>query len=230
MNDEAKVSMQIDTFNKKQTLELLDKARRVAIIPAKTAGASSYCAAAGLYLLLREKYEEDKKKSVNFIFQGKIPNECENLIEKDQIRSNLSERDVMISIDYTNTGAKKVQYSTDDDVLVLKLGPVSKNFNLNRVKARIVGHEFDLIITVGAQELLDLGQMYHSIRDEVHAADIINIDNTSLNKRFGILNIVETEAESLSALVFKKAGELGMVPNHRAAKALLKGMSTKIAN
>ena len=60
----------------------------------------------------------------------------------------------------------------------LKVKPIDKNFNLSRVKSEIKGFNFDLVITIGAQYLEDLGQVYTELKDSFGSSTILNFDNT----------------------------------------------------
>jgi len=202
--------------------ELIENAHSIAVVPSKVACANAFSAAVGLYFMLL-----DKGKKVKLIHTGKIPDECTTLISKDEIDSSISQRELEVSIDYSNTPAAKVRYSTDHDVLHLIVAPVPKDFELSRVKSRILGFEFDLVFVIGAQIMEDLGQTYDELRREFSGAKIVNLDNTSRNRQYGNINIVDTNADSLSSLVFKQASEWKLVPNTKAAKALLVGMTYK---
>jgi nanoRNase/pAp phosphatase (c-di-AMP/oligoRNAs hydrolase) len=219
-----KIIMQVDPYIKTQFNELVEQAQNIAIIPSKTAGSDSFCAGVGLYQMLKEKYDGDYK-NIKLVHFGKIPQHCEHLINPEEIESNLSQRDLLISVNYANTPAAKVAYSTENETLLLKLGPVPKDFDTDRVKTRIVGFDFDVIITIGTPDMYDLGPIYSNLKDEFDRAHIVNIDNNSNNKRFGIVNIIDSHADTLSTLIFKKASEWEMIPNKNAAQALLVGMT-----
>lgn len=218
--------MQINTYDKKHVENLFDEAQNIAIIPAKVAGSDAYYAAAGLFHMLSEKFAHTKK-NIKFVYTGKIPEECSGYVNKGDIESNVSQRDLIVTIDYTNTPADKVSYSAGNDVLTLKMGPVPKDFDLTKIKGHITGFDFDLVVTVGAQNLEDLGQIYKNLEEELSNAKIINIDNTKNNKRYGVVNVIDATAETLSTLVFKGAGEWNLVPDKPAARALLAGISQK---
>jgi nanoRNase/pAp phosphatase (c-di-AMP/oligoRNAs hydrolase) len=220
--------MYVNEHDKNQIIELINNARNIAIMPAITAGADSFSAATGIYHMLSQKH--GSQKNIKFVYFGDTPNACENLIENKEISSNLSERDLIISVDYSDTPASKISYSTEDDVFYLKMGPISKDFDTKKIKARITGFNFDLIITVGARELADLGQIYENLNEEINRAKIVNVDTSADNKRFGIVNVVDVEADSLSTLVFKSAGEWGLTPNKDSAKALLTGITYRNNN
>ncbi len=214
--------MQIDAYNKDQILDLIRNSKSVAVIPSKVSGADSFFAAVGLYFMLK-----DKNPNVKFVYTGKIPDEALGSIDEADIASNLAQRDLLISIDYGNTPATKVQYSTENETFYLRIGPVPRDFDKNKVHTKITGFDFDLVITVGARELADLGPIYNNLMRELLAAKKINIDNTNQNTRFGIINVIDTAADSLSALVFQKAAEWELTPTKRASVALLKGMTYK---
>ncbi len=223
--------MQVSNYDNEQVVNLINDAREIAIIPSKTARGNSFCAAAGLFYMLKQKYEDSEtnmQKNIRFIYSGKIPEDCAGVIEDELITTELNERYLMVAIDYSNTPAAKAQYSHNNETLYLKLGPVPKDFATDRVKAKVTGYDFDLIITVGAQELLDMGPIYNNLKDEIHRAKIINFDNTNKNQRFGVVNIIDTYAENLSMLVFKESLNLDLTPNPKAAKALLTGISSQV--
>lgn len=219
--------MQIGDYDKQQLLSLLQEAKDIAVVPADTEGSDAFCAGVGLYLMLKEKFannSNEDKKNVKFLFAGKMPEACGKLLPPEEITNNIQDRELLISVDYSATNASKVQYTTENDILYLKLGPVPKHFDVNRIKSKITGFDFDLIFVIGAQELSKLGQIYNNLRAEINKAKKVNIDNNKLNARFGVINVIDDSADTLSALVFKNAAEWKLTPNKEAAKALLTGI------
>ncbi len=115
---------------------------------------------------------------------------------------------------------------TENSILTFRLGPVASDFDaVSRVTAKVASFDFDLTFVIGAATLEDLGETYTSIADELHASKIVNIDNSKRNTRFGIINIIDLEIDTISLLIFQKAVDWRLHPNKDAAKALLKGMS-----
>lgn len=219
--------MQIGDYDKQQLLSLIHEAKDIAVVPARVSETDSFCASAGLYLMLRNKYAttpNGEKKNVKFLFDGKIPESCEGLLAKEEITTNIQDRELLISVDYAETSASKVQYTTENDILYLKLGPIPKHFDTNRIKSKITGFDFDLVFIVGAQELADLGPIYNNLRPEINKSKKINIDNTKKNTRFGTINVIDDTADTLSSLVFKNSIGWELIPDKAAAKALLTGI------
>lgn len=207
-------------------INLINEAKSVAIVPSIIAGTDSFSAAAGLYYMLT-----DLKKDVYFINPTDIPDDAKNLMDEDRIIKNINERELMVEIDYSKTPAGAAHYATENDVLHIKIGPVSKDFDTEqKVKAKLVGYDFDLVVVLGAQELSDLGSIYDYLRDTAQDAKVLNIDNTERNEKFGNVNLIDTLAKSLSQQVFKLANLWDIVPNEKSAKALLTGMTYRNGN
>lgn len=203
--------------------KLIERSNRIAIIPSKVSGAGAYSAAAGLYYMLK-----DMDKEVELIYTGKIPDGLEDLIKKEDLTTNIFNRELLVTIDYKDTSATKVHHSTEvPGVYEIRLGPISKDYDVTRVTPKIVGFDYDLIITLGVLELNDLGQTYQELKEDIDTTPIINIDYTSRNLNFGKVNLVDTTIDGLSMLIYKYAPQMGLMPNVKSAEAILKGLTYK---
>lgn len=207
-------------FNKNKIKELIDESSNIGVIPSKISGLDSFCAAVALFHLL-----DSNGKNAKFIYSGKVPQEAEGLIKDEDVLEDVKERSLHVNIDYSDTQASKVHYSTDDGVLSLRISPVSFDFDKEkRVSSKVSGFEFDLLIVVGAQNKTDLGGVYKNLDSDSKLSKIINIDNTSKNERFGSINIVDPDINSISLLLFNRLPYWGLDTNEKVAKALLKGI------
>ena len=140
-------------FNNKRIIELIEQSKKIAIIPSKIAGTDAFCAGVGLYYILK-----DHSKDVHFIYPGRLPENTNDLIEDNDITSDVKQSNLTIRIDYSGTDASQVHYATEDDVLTLTVSPIPNDFDKNdRITTGISGHEFDLMFIIGAQEKRDLG-------------------------------------------------------------------------
>jgi nanoRNase/pAp phosphatase (c-di-AMP/oligoRNAs hydrolase) len=200
--------------------ELIKQSESIAIIPSKIGGVDTFCAGAGLYHVLSQA-----EKKVQLIYPGKVPEQAETAINKDLITSNVKHRDLLVSIDYSGTDVEKVQYNTEESVFYLRLGPVSKDFDTNKVRAEIQGHKHDLYIIIGAQMPEDLGQTFTEMEKEFLTGKIINLDTTDRNTRFGHFNIVDTLKDSVSLLTMHAVIDWELTINTFAAQAFLTGIS-----
>lgn len=205
---------------------LLNESNNIAIIPAKYDGGDAFCAGVAIFHMLKEK-----DKNVSVVYPGKLPKDTEGLIKDEYLNKKLGERNLLVSIDYSKTSASNVHYSTEDGVLHLKIGPVPADFDNNsNITSSVSGFNFDLVISIGAPAVEDLGSSYEKLDTTSKVSRILNIDNSSTNERYGFVNIVDQNATSLSLMVLQKASEWGMTPNDRAAKSLLKGIVLKEPN
>jgi nanoRNase/pAp phosphatase (c-di-AMP/oligoRNAs hydrolase) len=204
----------------KQIVDLFAQASSIAIIPSKLGGVDSFCAGAGLFHILN-----NNSKNISFIYPGRLPEGCEDIFPADKVTSNTTERDLIIAVDYNETDMEKVQYTSENGVFYLRLGPVQKDFDLKKVTAQLVGNKNDLFIIIGARMPEDLGQTYRDLERELLAGKIINLDITDRNSRFGHYNIVDPQKDSMSLLTLHTALEWDFLVNTEAAQAFLKGIS-----
>jgi nanoRNase/pAp phosphatase (c-di-AMP/oligoRNAs hydrolase) len=200
---------------------MIANAQNIAIFPNKLGGVDAFSAGVGLYYMLKKL-----EKNVALVYQGKRPEGCESLIRDDEILNDCKQRELVVAIDYSGTPASKVHYYTENDTLYLSVSPVNREFDLSKIKSKIKGYDYDLIITIGAQGVDDFGQFYRELEEEFNTTPIINIDNTERNQRFGKVNVIDSLEHSLSLVVLNNSMEFGTKPNAQAAKALLTGISS----
>ena len=58
-------------------------------------------------------------------------------------------------------------------------------------------------------------------------ADVLNLDNTDRNQRYGTINVVDPSQDSLSLLILTKALKWNLRITGKSAEALLKGISVR---
>jgi hypothetical protein len=194
--------------------QLIDVSTNIAIIPSQVAGYDAFAAALGLFFGLKEK-----EKNVSLVYPDKVPEGFEDLITGNELITDPSIKELVVTIDYHNSPAQKVHYSTVSDVLTLKIGPINKDFRSDNVRARIEGLGFDLIFVIGAQVKEDLG-----------VTTIVNLDNTGTNTKFGDLNVVDPLMDNLSQVVLNFMARSGFFISQKPAKALLRGISYRVVN
>ena len=213
------MNSELDKTN--QILRLIKEAGDIAILPSKVVGIDAFSSAVGLYYMLK-----DEGKQASIIYQGITPEDFGS-VEDVEISNSSSARELMVSVDYSGTSASKVNYSTENDVLRFSLSPIDRDFDLSRVRSEIRGFNFDLIITIGAHSKEDLGKILEDVGGGFGGVDILNIDNSERNQRFGNINVVDTSFESISLLVLNSAIRWDLEISSKAAEALLKGISKR---
>ena len=207
-----------------QIAEAIDRAKSIAVMLNKDCSIDSFSSAVGLYFLLK-----DKPRQVDLLFQGKVPEECEFLVDEKTIKTVAAGRELVVSIDYSSSPEAVAQYNTNNGVLYIKLAPVSGDFDINKVQTEIQGQNYDLIFTIGAGTPEELGDIYNRMRADFNRARVVNIDNNEHNQKYGFYNVVEPNEPSLSLLILNNSRFWRLKVTPGAARALLKGISHNIA-
>lgn len=164
--------------------------------------------AAGLALFLSLK---QAGKEVSLVTEGVIRVGHTNLFGVGQILNKLpegagSDFTIVLSGVATPDGripaVEKMDYFTtgQDLNLVFKVIPGQK-FEPTQITPKYGGGGFDLIFTVGAKNLGELGSMYQSKADLFSKSHLVNIDVDGENARFGQSNIVDPSASSVSEIM-----------------------------
>lgn len=219
--------MQIDLQTNEQITNVLHSAESVAVIPAggqagDRAGVDAFCAGVAVHLMLKAL---DKKSKL--LYSGIVPESCKDLIKESDILTTFSQRQLTVSIDFAGERDAKAWYEPEGETLKVKLAPVSKDFDPSvRVNAKLdVGFGFDTAIIIGANELVDLGDIYTEIQHDLIKSTIINLSNSAKNVRFGSVNVIDPACDSLSQLVIKKAPLWELNITTQVAQALLLGIT-----
>lgn len=213
--------MQIQREGKEVT-DLIYEAKKIVVIPCRTSGMDGLCAAIGIYRSLK-----NASKNVYFVYPHALPYDAGDLISKNEITFIKGTRDLIVSIDYGSTPLEKINYAIEGDVCKIVLHPVSKDFDLNRVKFSTSGFDYDLVISVGAQKLEDHQIIFNEYGDEIKKSFIINIDNSPQNENFGTINVIEPEGGNLCQLVLHKLTAWHYKVDKEVAQALLTGITYK---
>lgn len=89
---------------------------------------------------------------------------------------------------------------------------------------------FDLIITVDADSLDDLGQIYLKNAPLFSKSTIVNIDNDPSNSQFGNINVVDSQASSISEMTLTVLKNLNLEIDSDIASNLVAGIYNATAN
>ena len=171
-------------------------------------------------------------KAPTLVYSGDFANVDPELLTLYEIKEELDPMTLKLTLDYKDTIIEKVTHARDEENsrLVMEIKPVERNFDTRRISFAIVGPNYDLIIVIGASDLNELGDLYAKNRETFDNATIINFDNSKNNQNFGRINVVNSEAQSLSAMLFSKFAEWNYVPDNEVSKSLLVGLMKSAVN
>lgn len=207
------------TNNGKSFFEQLNNAKTIAICTAGDQKALN--AGVALSLFIKEKYN----KTPFVVYAGDLDPVDTIYSEYAEIRETLSNKKLKIIIDYKNTDINSLQWEkTDDHKLIMELKPVNRSFDPNKIKYETSGEDVDMIIMVGIPDPRKLGCFYEKNKKDIEESYIVNIDTDKANKRYGQINIVYPESESIISLVLRKFADWKYTPNAVISTILLYGL------
>lgn len=201
----------------------------------------SLATAQAVFILLPEKPNLDKiaaslalflslkkaGKQATIACPASMTVEFSDLVGVNQVQTRLGGRDLTISFDYIEDSIEKVSYNIENNkfnlVIQPKMGfpPLSKD----KVNYSYSGGEADLIFTIGAQNLKDLGKLYQDSKSIFEKKLVVDIDVNSANSRFGKVNLIDPAASSCSEIITSLISRLGLPVDQDIANNLFLGIN-----
>lgn len=186
------------TLEAKALKDVLGKnVQHVAILMPETAGRDVVAAGLSLFLTLQQMEKTAK------IAHPKPPTVgWSHLIGINKMVSHIGSKNFVISLDYVEGAIEKVSYNIENDKFNLVIEPRhdAPLFNEKNVKYRYDGLAADLIITLNAQSLEQLGKYYEDHKKLFQEKPVVVIDHNAANKQYGAVNIIRP-ASSISEIV-----------------------------
>lgn len=172
----------------------LDQAQKILILLPKNPLFDYVAAALSLSLAL-----EQSGKNVSVVCASPMTVEFNRLVGVDRISDKLQGTDLVISLNYPPEQIERVSYNDDNNrpnvVIQPKSGAPALSSNL--VSFSFVGGSVDVVVTLGVknQNQLNLGEI------DLSGSFVIDLDTDPSNPQFGHLNIIDSEASSVSEMV-----------------------------
>lgn len=185
----------------------------------------SVASAIALSLYIKEKFSKEPK----LIFLGNKTLVDGELKEMYEIKDEIEKVVLKIELDYKDTQIESCEWYKDEvnKKLVFEIKPIHKGFGTKRINYKEDGLDYDLIITVGIANLADLGVIYKDNAHYFETVNIINIDNSEENIKYGRVNIIESGSEFISKIIFEKFIDWKFIPDINISRCLLIGLSGK---
>ncbi len=186
--------------------------------------------AAGLSLYLSLK---EAGKSVTIASPTEMRVEFNRLVGVDKVATKIGNRNLVLSFPQeVKDSIEKVSYNMDDGNFNLVIQPKAgyPALDSTKVEYSYTGADAQLIFSLGAQKLEDLGIFYQSERQLFEQATVVNIDAVPTNTRFGRINLVWADFTSSSEIVTELIERMGLSLNQDIATNLLSGMNEATQN
>ncbi len=168
-------------------------------------------------------------KTVTLSSQEELPNEIAFLGgSRVGNISSLTEKKLTIQVNTKETKLGELTYETLADTAVIYLTPKEGEFKESDVTVISKLEKPDCIITIGATNLEDLGDLYSNSANLFFETPIINIDVEATNEYYGALNLVDVTQISVSEVVYELLVRLDSEKiSPKIATALLSGIISK---
>lgn len=194
----------------------IDSAQRAVIfIPAKPAF-DQVAAALSLVLAL-----DQFGKNISVVSPSPMTVEFNHLVGVDRISGKVQGGSLVVSFDYPADQVEKVSYNDDNGRPNLIIQPKTGSPVITEKMAiySYAGTEADIVFTLGAKDLSEINLNGQDLTNNF----IVNIANRA-NPGFGQINIVDTEASSLSEVVLGIIGGLNLALDADLAQNLFDGI------
>ena len=164
---------------------------------------------------------EEYGKKVNFFSEGLLPQQFSFLPRAELLNSQLGPRSLCVAINYGREPVEKINYDNKEGRFEVYLTPFRGQFSPQQIEISYSGLDYDLIITLGAQQRVQLGRWTTDYASFLRQALIVNLDNSSENSLFGKINLVDAQAQTLAQLAYDSLKALGIPLEQEKATLLL---------
>ena len=183
-----------------QLNHLLEQSRHVLLVLSANQNADSVCGAMAWKKFLEKKHKQVDVVADNFV----VPKNLRFLKNLEEIQPQLSHlQKFILKVDVSNIKIDTLSYDIKDNWLSIYLTPKQGTITKNELRTAQSGLKYDLIITINAQDLESLGNVFFNNTDLFYKVPVINFDTHPANEHFGQVNFVELNATSISEIIYK---------------------------
>ena len=181
-----------------QIFALIKKSQKVLIALPEHAGTDSLASALALRLFLLKL-----QKDVVVVGSGKKADESlQFLPDVGSIQQALEGgKSLVITVNTSQKKLAEISYQTAETQAQVFLKSQGSEFTKEDLSFAQEKFPLDLIITVGAKSLEDLGRLYEQNADLFYETAKINLDISPANEYFGSVNLVDVTATSTAELL-----------------------------
>lgn len=151
-----------------------------------------------------------------------------NLFFIDKVESKINNKNLIISLDYSQGSIEKVSYNVEGDKFRLIIQPKTGYSPISKDQASFSysGFNADLIFFIGGKQLTDLGEFYQDNNETFSRIPLINITRFSEEVDFGKINF-NTVSSSYSETILNLLNKLDLKIDSDNASNLLTGIETE---
>jgi nanoRNase/pAp phosphatase (c-di-AMP/oligoRNAs hydrolase) len=181
-----------------QIKKLIEDKKHVLITFDKNAKGDAIGASLALSLFLQKL-----GKRVDIVSHGFIlPRTFKFLEGGESIASQFSHlQKFIITIDAKDAGVQELSYDVKDEKLRIFVTPKKGFFTKEKLRTAQSDFKYDLIITLGTQDLESLGKLYDGHVELFYKVPVLNIDNNPSNEHYGHVNLIDMTTTTVAEVV-----------------------------
>jgi len=206
---------------KQKVIDAIKQANNILITVRNSPSLDQLAACIGLTLVVNAL---DKHGTA--VFSGRVPSTLDFLEPTKTLEPNTdSLRDFIISLDKAK--ADKLRYKVEDTVVKVFITPYRTSLSASDLQFSQGDFNVDVVVALGVHNQNDLDEAITAHGRILHDATVISINTeTGGAEDLGGVNWINTDASSLSEIIFSFADQLGKadVVDNQIATALLTGI------
>lgn len=217
----------MDTSILSELKPLIENAKSILIVTAKDPAIDSVAACLALSQALSQS-----GKITTVACPTPLTVEFSNLFGVDKVESKIGNKNLVISLDYSEGSIEKVSYNVENDKfnLIIQPKPGFPLFSQDKVAFTQSGVNADLLIVIGTADLSNLEPLFADDKEILEKIPLVNIDNHLGNRNFGKVNLVDQNAPSSSQLVMQLITGLNLSLDSDGASNILTGLESATNN
>lgn len=183
-----------------QLRHLLEKSTHILLVTNANQNTDAICAAMAWKQLLEKHRKQVDIIADNFV----IPKNLKFLKGLENIQPKISHvQKFILKVDVSNVKIDTLSYDIKDNWLSIYLTPKQGIITKNELRTAQSGLKYDLIITINAQDLESLGNIFLNNTDLFYKVPIVNFDCSPSNEHFGQINSVDLSTTSVCEGTYK---------------------------
>jgi nanoRNase/pAp phosphatase (c-di-AMP/oligoRNAs hydrolase) len=183
-----------------QIFKQLEKSQNVLLVFSPTSSGDSLASALALFLFMKKL---GKKVEIAEPYISKKQQLLKFLPAYTDVQTNLQNlRHFIVSLNIHEAKINQIKYTLNKDLLNFIISPATGWFKPEDITTRVGEFKYDLIITIGVNNLESLEKIYDNNVEFFYKTPLINIDNESNNEDFGQINFIDLNAITNAEIIF----------------------------
>ncbi|MFA6514189.1 MAG: hypothetical protein WCT50_02790 [Patescibacteria group bacterium] len=183
-----------------QVFKQIEKAKNILLVFSMDWEGDSVAASLSLFTYLKNI---NKEVDITAVKPERIVANLSFLPGFREIKNNLDHlRRFIVSLDISKTKVSQIKYIVENDQLNFIVSPQDGWFEPQDVSSKAGEFKYDLIISVGVDDLESLGNIYDQNVEFFYKTPIINISCRAANEEFGQINLIDLNSVSTSEIIY----------------------------